>query len=66
MLIFFVLISIFASQLCNPEPNNPVVTTVSNALSASKPMQNNATPDPLSWEPLLQQLLSFFSKACPR
>jgi hypothetical protein len=66
VLVLFVFFSILASQLCNPEPNNIVVATVSNALSASNPIQNNASPDPLSWEPLLQQLISFFSKACPR
>lgn len=66
VLILFVIISILASQLCNPEPNNVVVATVSSALSTSNPIQNNASPDPLSWEPLMQQLLSFFSKACPR
>jgi hypothetical protein len=66
MLIFFVGISILASQLCNPEPNNIAVTTISNAISANNPIQNKASPDPLSWQPLLQQLLSFFSKACSR
>lgn len=66
MLIFFVFISIVASQLCNPEPNNIAVATVSNAISANNPIQNNAAPDPLSWGPLLKQLLNFFSKACLR
>jgi hypothetical protein len=64
VLIFFVFISIVSSQLCNPEPDNIVVDTVSNALSASKPIHTNASPDPLSWRPALHQLLSFFSKAC--
>jgi hypothetical protein len=66
VLIFFVFISILSSQLCNPEPSNIVVASVSNAISASNPIQNNASPDPLSWQPLLQQLFSFFSKACSR
>jgi len=66
LLIFFVIISIAANQLCNPEPSNIVVASVSNAISASNPIQNNASPDPLSWQPLLQQLFSFFSKACSR
>jgi hypothetical protein len=66
VLIFFVFVSIVFSQLCNPEPNNVVVDTVSNAISASNPIQTNASPDPLSWQPLLQQLFSFFSKACSR
>jgi hypothetical protein len=66
VLILFVFISIGASQLCNPEPNNIVVATVSNALSASSPIQKNSPPDPFAWKPLLQQLFHFFSKACPR
>jgi len=66
VLILFVFLSILISQLCQPSQNNAVVAAVSNALSAPNPIQKNAPPDPLSWEPVLQKLLIFFSKACPR
>lgn len=66
VLVLFVFFSILISQLCQPSQNNPVVAAVSNALSAPNPVQSSAKPDPLSWDPVLRQLLSFLSKACPR
>lgn len=71
VLIVFVFFSILISGLCQLSQNsaaasNPVVNVVSDALSTPSPIQKSAAPDPLSWEPVLQQLLQFFSKACPR
>jgi hypothetical protein len=71
VLILFVFFSILISGLCqlsqnNAAASNPLVSAVSNALSAPNPIQKSATQDPLSWEPVLQKLLQFFSKACPR
>ncbi len=71
VLILFVFFSILISGLCqssqsNSVPSNPVVSAVSDALSSPNPIQKSAAPDPFSWEPVLHQLLQFFSKACPR
>lgn len=71
VLILFVFFSILFTGLCqlsqsNTVVSNPVVNAVSNTLSSPSPTQKTATPDPLSWEPVLHQLLQFFSKACPR
>ncbi|WP_397392828.1 hypothetical protein [Polynucleobacter sp.] len=71
VLVLFVFFSILISGVCqltqnNSAPTNPVVSTVSNALSVPNPIQKSAPPDPFSWEPVLHQLLQFFSKACPR
>jgi hypothetical protein len=71
VLICFVFFSILISGLCQLSKNNsvatnPVVSAVSNALPAPNPIQKNTAPDPFSWEPVLHQLLQFFSKACPR
>lgn len=71
VLVLFVFFSILISGLCqlsqnNAAPTNPVVNAVSDALSAPNPIQKSAAQDPFSWEPVLHQLLQFFSKACPR
>lgn len=71
VLILFVFFSILFTGLCqlsqnNTVASNPVVNAVSNTLSSPNPIQKSAAPDPLSWEPVLHQLLQFFSKACPR
>lgn len=71
VLILFVFFSILFTGLCqlsqsNAVVSNPVVNAVSNTLSSPSPIQKSAAPDPLSWEPVLHQLLQFFSKACPR
>lgn len=63
VLIVFVFFSILASQLCRPSQNNVVAVAVTNALVPAQPIQS--TPDPLSWEPVLRQLMNFLSKACP-
>jgi hypothetical protein len=66
VLIAFVFFSVAASMLCQPSQNNAVVAAVSNALSAPQTLTNPPAPDPFSWEPVLRQLISFLSKACPR
>lgn len=66
MLIAFVFFSVAASMLCQPSQNNTMVTAVSNALSTPQSLTNPPVPDPFSWEPVLRQLISFLSKACPR
>jgi hypothetical protein len=71
VLVLFVFFSILITGLCqlsqnNTVPTNPVVSAVSGALTAPNPIQKSAVPDPFSWEPVLHQLLQFFSKACPR
>ena len=68
LIVFVVLIiaivKIGMNQLCNPTPNNIVVSTISEAISTPSTIQNPAKPDPLSWEPLLHRLVTFLSKAC--
>jgi len=58
------------NQLCEPIPNNAITSVVSSAISSTTSQsvsnQGTASPDPLSWEPLLRQLGTFFLKACPR
>jgi hypothetical protein len=67
-IVFAILIiaigKIAMSQLCNPTPNNIVVSTISEAISTPSPIQNSEKPDPLSWTPLLHRLATFLSKAC--
>jgi len=64
ILLFFVLIKIVVAQLCAPTPDNPLVNAVANVIPAPAKSAAKANPDPLSWEPAINQLLSFFSKAC--
>jgi len=71
VLVLFVFFDILISGLCqlsqnNVKDSNQVANAVSDALSAPNPIQKGAAPDPFSWEPVLHQLLQFFSKACPR
>lgn len=70
ILVTFVFLSILASQLCHPTQNNAVVNaavnTVAEVISSPQPVSANSAPDPLSWTPIFQQLISFLSKACPR
>ena len=66
MLFIFVLIKIIADQLCAGGPTNAVSTAVSDAISNTASNPGPSRPDPLSWEPLGQQILVFFSKACNR
>jgi len=71
VLILFMFFSILVTGLCqlsqnNTAASNPVFNVVSDVLSAPNPIQKSAAPDPFSWEPVVHQLLQFFSKACPR
>lgn len=52
------------NQLCNPTPNNIVVSTISDAISTPSTIRSPAKPDPFSWELLLHRLVTFLSKAC--
>lgn len=67
-IIMFALIKFVFSQLCEPTQNNPVAEIASSAISSVRPASpaSSAVPDPFSWQPLLEQLVGFFSKACPR
>ena len=64
VILIFAIGKIAMDQLCKPTPNNVVVNVISNAISTPSPIQNPAKPDPFSWEPLLQRLVTFLSKAC--
>ena len=66
MLLIFVLIKVIADQLCSARPNNVVSTAVSDVISNAAPSKAPSRPDPLSWEPAIQQILLFLSKACNR
>jgi hypothetical protein len=70
VLVVLVLLKVIASQLCEPEKNNSVVALASDVLStpssASNYGQTASAPEPLSWTPFLQQLATFFLKACSR
>jgi hypothetical protein len=63
-LMLFVAVKVLFNQLCAPMPNNVVTQAVSNALSVAPSTPTSSKPEPLSWEPVMQQLLAFFSKAC--
>ena len=66
MLFVFVLVKVIADQLCAGGPTNAVSTAVSDAISSAASNPAPSRPDPLSWEPAIQQILLFFSKACNR
>ena len=70
VLFVFALLKVVASQLCEPEKNNSVIALASEVLSNPNPVSNYgqtaAVPEPLSWTPFLQQLTTFFLKACAR
>ena len=61
MLFVFVLIKVITDQLCAGGPNNAVSTAVSDAISSVASNPAPKRPDPLSWEPAIQQILLFFS-----
>jgi hypothetical protein len=63
-LMFFVLIKVVVAQLCAPTPNNIVVNAVYDAISTPITTSAPRQVDPLSWEPFLNKMLTFFSKAC--
>jgi hypothetical protein len=62
--LIFAIGKIAMNQLCNPTQNNVVVNVISDAISKPSPIHGSAKPDPFSWEPLLQRLVAFLSKAC--
>jgi len=64
VLLIFGIGKITLNQLCDPSPNNPVVSAVSNALAPKALGQRPAQPDPFSWEPVFQRIVKFLSKAC--
>lgn len=66
-LIAFALTKFIFSQLCEPAQNSPIVSIASSAISSARPasLSSPASSDPLSWKPLLKQLVIFFAKACP-
>jgi hypothetical protein len=66
MLFVFVLIKVITDQLCASNPNNAVSSAVSDAISNAVSSPAPSRPDPLSWEPAIQQILLFFSKVCHR
>ena len=67
-LIIFVLTKLIFSQLCQPAKNNLIAEIAASTISSAGPASSKSpiAPEPLSWEPLLEQLASFLSKACPR
>ena len=65
-LIGFILFKGAASFLCEPAVSNPVVNVISNAIPVPEPIKGAAQPDPFSWEPVMQRMAHFFSKACPK
>ena len=64
VLLIFAIGKIALNQLCEPSPNNPVVSAVSNALAPKALGQSPAQPDPFSWEPVFQRIMKFLSKVC--
>ena len=66
ILFVIVLIKVIADQLCASKLNNAVSAVVSDAISSVASNPAPKRPDPLSWEPAIQQILLFFSKACNR
>ena len=64
VILIFAIGKIAMNQLCDPTQNNIVVNVISDTISTPSPAQSPAKPDPLSWEPLLQRLVAFLSKAC--
>lgn len=70
ILIGFILFKGAASLLCEPKQQNSVANVISsvaaNIGSEPEPSNASANPDPLSWEPLMQRLVNYLSKACPR
>ena len=69
-LIGFILFKGATSLLCEPKQQNSVANVISsvaaNIGSETEPSNTSANPDPLSWEPLMQRLVNYLSKACPR
>ena len=68
-LIGFILFKGAASLLCEPKQQNSVANVISNVAANISPepasANTSAKPDPLSWEPVIQRMINFLSKACP-
>ena len=68
MIVFVVFIfaigKIAMQQLCDPTPNNIVANAISSTITPEAPLQASPQANPFSWDPILQKLVSFLSKAC--
>ena len=68
MIVFVVFIfaigKIAMQQLCEPTPNNIVANAISSAITPAAPLQASPQANPFSWDPILQKLVGFLSKAC--
>jgi hypothetical protein len=66
IIFFFVLIKVIADQLCASSTDNAVSAAASNVISDMGSIPDPSRPDPLSWEPVIRQVMLFFSKVCNR
>jgi len=66
LMFIFVLIKVVVSQLCAPTSSNAVATVVSDAISTPAWSPVPVRPEPLSWDPIINQVIAFFTKACNR
>lgn len=70
-LISFILFKGAASLLCDPKQQNSIANVISNVAANIAPEPEPAPakapviPDPFSWEPVIQRMIKFLSKACP-
>lgn len=64
ILFLFAIGKIAMQQLCDPTPNNIVANVISSAITPAAPLQASPQANPFSWDPILQKLVSFLSKAC--
>ena len=60
----FAIGKIAMQQLCEPTPNNIVADVITSAISPAQPLQASPQVNPLSWDPILQKVFIFLSKAC--
>jgi hypothetical protein len=69
VLIGFILFKGAVGMICQPEQKNSVADVVSNVITnvAPAPSLNpiSEKPDPLSWGPILNNLVKLIAKACP-
>lgn len=66
VVLIFAIGKIAMQQLCQPTPNNSVVSAVSSAFSSPEAKPAIPQPDPLSWDLTLHRIVTFLSKACTR
>ena len=69
VLVIFVTVKTVISALCAPNSNGAVVSAISQVSDAiSKPASSQVPvkPDPLSWDPIIHRLASFFAQVCNR